>query len=650
MRRHRRHPVLSLPPGSEQKWAEVGPSCTRSSAASVSVCRVAHRRGPSARKCVRIDWSSSGWCLFAYSRVGPQPSRYGPVLLLPKSTRKQVLVMRSVRRPRARLLAGMAEGTRPRFAAPLAVSLSGLLLSGLLCGVASATPAGHAPEVGSTSAQPSKPSKPPKPPKPLVDLTLSLADESVVVSGENVTFTGTAPATLNGRTVLLNQKRRSGDWFVVGRATITDGTFTISGFPRVLTGTVQWRVSTTVGKQTHLSPAQATEVWAWFWMSQLRRISNYTSDDIRTDTSPLIGGVRYPHSVEHVSWANDIDAVTIYDLGYKCSTFNAWIGVNDKAAPGTGAVYYVTLDGTMFKVGSKGIGAATEITVETAGFLRIELQWYKTGDEQEGLAFGSARVLCSAKPRGGAAEAAAQPAAPKPATDLTLELEGEGPVVGGTKTTFTGSAPASLADTTVLLQRLTPVGWVTVGSSKIGAEGAFSVRGFAVGPGENSWRARAAIGKKVHLSAATTTPVWHWFWMDQLTRVDTPWEGAETKTYPSMGGSIYPHSVQSGDDWYGNTAVFNLAYKCSAFNAWIGIGDEGPVNSRTGFVVTLDDLTFDVGTKRAGTPTEVTLDAAGFMRIGLNWTNQIDGYGDEHYVFGSARVLCNANPARGKVR
>jgi hypothetical protein len=279
--------------------------------------------------------------------------------------------------------AALPGGLRHMFRASSLVRATALLCAAVLtvASIAAITPA------GATSPDRTLP-------RAAATMTITRTSTGPVETGDRVKFTGTAPTSWNGKRVAL--QRRVGakaDWVKVASPKVTDGTMKANG---VATGVGQnsWRFVAVINGKATYSPTVNNKVLGWFYLHDL----SYVDRDGGFADQWAIGGKNYGKSVGG-DGSSDTDWIE-YNLSYRCTTFEAYIGIGDDSESGTSADFYLTLDGERTLVGSKGLGSASLITVNTATRLRIRLEMDPTNpSEPDGSwVFGNARVLCSKAP------------------------------------------------------------------------------------------------------------------------------------------------------------------------------------------------------------------------------------------------------------
>ncbi|WGX95933.1 NPCBM/NEW2 domain-containing protein [Nocardioides sp. L-11A] len=246
-----------------------------------------------------------------------------------------------------------------------------------------------------------------------ISLTLTSAGEAV--TGDAVTFAGSATKKLRGRKVRLLRSVGGGAWVEVGKARIQrDRTFTIQGVASGV-GANAWQVRAktkpvkrngrTVKKgRAVTSGIVQTTVLQWFFLSDRAWVdSKDEAGSYPFRGSMTSGGTAFTRSIsfgsytsawdwERASWAE-------YNLGYHCRRFEASIGISDTSATGTDATFFVSLDGARRSVGRKVLGAPSPVGVDVAGVLSLRLEGVPNSQDRYGRGgFGDARVLCAAQP------------------------------------------------------------------------------------------------------------------------------------------------------------------------------------------------------------------------------------------------------------
>ena len=225
-------------------------------------------------------------------------------------------------------------------------------------------------------------------------LTIARTTTGTVVTGTKVSFTGTAPAALEGRRVALQRRvGAKGDWVKVAGATVTSHSMSATGVATGV-GKNSWRFVAKLNGTTYTSKVLSHQVYGWFFLADLDAVD---SDGGYAD-SWVIGGKTYGKSVGG-NGSSSTDWIE-YNLSYRCISLDAYIGIGDDSETGTTADFYVTLDGARESVGSQGLGPASHLVIDTSTRLRVRLEMDPTNaDAPDGSwAFGNARVLCSGRP------------------------------------------------------------------------------------------------------------------------------------------------------------------------------------------------------------------------------------------------------------
>jgi hypothetical protein len=236
-------------------------------------------------------------------------------------------------------------------------------------------------------------------------LTLTRTSSGTIVAGTPVQFSGTAAKSLRGSKVALQRRVGAGKrakWVTLTRRKVNStGTFKVAAKASG-GGKNYWRVSTKTkrGQRVYSSPV-STAVYQWYYLSDL----DHVEADRFGNGSAEIGGHNFSRSVmnawdfwwEHEPYGE-------WNLGYKCVTFTASIGLTDNSTSAGKVEFRATTDGQETSYGTKSIGPATPLTLPVKGILRLRLtDVYVEGPTGSGDgsfwgAWGDAKILCSAKP------------------------------------------------------------------------------------------------------------------------------------------------------------------------------------------------------------------------------------------------------------
>jgi hypothetical protein len=230
------------------------------------------------------------------------------------------------------------------------------------------------------------------------DLTLSLTSSAEPSSGDKVSFEGSAPTSLAGSVVTLQRRvGTKGDWISVGKSRVgSDGAFAVGGVSTGV-GVNQWRATVKKGQAKHQSRVVKTTVFGWYYLSAL---SSVDTSDWDVDHEPTtIGGQTFNKSLRVYGEYRGDSSWIDYNVSYRCKTFEASIGVDDQSETGFTGSFTAYLDGAETTFGSKALGPATKVSLDTSARLRLRLEATTTSNNPEGyLGWGDARVLCSGKP------------------------------------------------------------------------------------------------------------------------------------------------------------------------------------------------------------------------------------------------------------
>lgn len=235
----------------------------------------------------------------------------------------------------------------------------------------------------------------PRASKQATAISLTMVTKGRIISGSKVAFTGKAPKALRGKRVKLERRvGAKGAWVRVGGGKVAaNGAFRASGIATGF-GAVSFRAVGKVKKKIFASRAVGSQVYAWFNLAD----QNYVDTQGMDIDSIQMGGVSYGNSpLGGLDFAGDVDWID-YNLGYHCSTFQASIGISDNADTGTQGEFYLTRDAERQLLGAKALGAATLVSQDVAGRLRIRLETVGTGSPVGDAGFGNARILCKANP------------------------------------------------------------------------------------------------------------------------------------------------------------------------------------------------------------------------------------------------------------
>ena len=224
-------------------------------------------------------------------------------------------------------------------------------------------------------------------------IKLSRVGSSPTVAGEYVSFSGTTPTVLRGKTVTL-QRMDPGQtrWVSVGTGKVTQkSSYTVRGKAAGM-GKNQWRAVYS-GTNTYKSATLSTKVSKWLYLDDLEEVDGYGFESIE---SVGVGATTYTRGL--VSYQSSGGYETEYNLSYKCTSFVAGIGLNNTSRTGSKAKLSVSLDGVDITLAkAQGIGTGKSVKLDVTGTFRLAL---KTSSivGTPGAVFGNARILCSGTP------------------------------------------------------------------------------------------------------------------------------------------------------------------------------------------------------------------------------------------------------------
>ncbi len=228
-------------------------------------------------------------------------------------------------------------------------------------------------------------------------VTIARATTGIVVSGTYVRFTGRAPRSLAGKRVQLQQKAtRRAAWVTVGRGRVkADGSWGSRGTARGANRNF-WRVKLKTRSATLISSTLVHKVYSW------RSVST-DFDFVEGD-----GGWRWAFGAFDVngqSYEQSIGASAFYsgtrtnqvDLGRRCLTFQATVGLSDDAESATRVTAAMYADSAqVWRQTGFALGSSTPISLDVANVLRLRFDSTRTSTDGDGyLVWGNARLLCT---------------------------------------------------------------------------------------------------------------------------------------------------------------------------------------------------------------------------------------------------------------
>jgi hypothetical protein len=216
-------------------------------------------------------------------------------------------------------------------------------------------------------------------------------------AGQTVTFKGTAPKSLAGRTISLQRRTGKQRWVKVASARVArSGAFKVSS-KVTAAGLNRWRMrSARINGTVHVSNVAKTRVFKWFHLSDLYEVN---ADGMWTG-DVAIAGKAYAKSIEGDDHRWQDSNWIEYNLSYRCRQFSAVAGLQDYSESGSQAEFVVSVDDTPTSIGVLSLGKAESVDMNVAGGFRIRLETRTVGESSDyGYgAYGNARVLCSGTP------------------------------------------------------------------------------------------------------------------------------------------------------------------------------------------------------------------------------------------------------------
>jgi hypothetical protein len=234
------------------------------------------------------------------------------------------------------------------------------------------------------------------------DLTLHRVTTGTPLSGTSVRFTGTAPSSMRGKYVKLQRSVGStGAWVTLTSAKVSStGRIATAGRAASI-GLNRWRLLRADAVATHVSPFQRTTVYNWFNLSGLDYVDSHRFDE----GGAAIAGRYFPNSVMNsTSFWYDKNDWREWNLGYKCKSLSATVGLRDDSATGSQVAFTSTLDGANTDWGTLGLGQSKPVNQAVNGFFRLRLQDtyvagpLGSGDTSGYGVWGNAKILCMARP------------------------------------------------------------------------------------------------------------------------------------------------------------------------------------------------------------------------------------------------------------
>jgi len=146
--------------------------------------------------------------------------------------------------------------------------------------------------------------------------------------------------------------------------------------------------ATSTTKTAHQDTEPFT-VYGWVYVDTLDWVEGAWNEGTAT-----VNGTSYPRSVYAYHWDADSGAV---DLGRKCKTLTATVGLRDDSSSTVQMSTAVTADSTEInRIDGIGLGQSTPISLDITGILRLTFSVTRTsGSGYWYLVYGDARALCA---------------------------------------------------------------------------------------------------------------------------------------------------------------------------------------------------------------------------------------------------------------
>lgn len=227
-------------------------------------------------------------------------------------------------------------------------------------------------------------------------------------------------------------------------------------------------------------------------------------------------------------------------------------------------------------------------------------------------------------------------------------------LTAGETVQISGNTSAALAGQTIRLQLFSGDQWTTVATAKVSTSRTFSVSARATQGGAVKYRVHAAGGAGVSAtaSASRTFDVYQWFSLADLSPT-TRSKNFVTQGTVALGGQSIAKTVGplwAHGGWGGlkaGNAEYNLSYRCTTFQATVGVPDTSGRKASWGFHVAADDVALADTYAVLAKPQRLNLDVTGAFRLVLS-NDRITGDPYQDYEgdasWGAARILCLGQP------
>lgn len=219
-----------------------------------------------------------------------------------------------------------------------------------------------------------------------------------LTTDENFDISGSASQDLVGEKVYL-QMLNSADssWASISDSVAieSDGSFHLVVPARQTGRDLKLRIlapATLTTKPAHADLDPFT-VYGWVYVDKLQWVEGAWGEG-----SAAVNGVSYPRSIyTSFDWSTSGTKSGAVDLGRKCKTLTATVGLRDDSNTSVRFSISVTADSTeVSRIDNVGLGQSTPISVDITGILRLAFSATKTTSRDEGSpVYGDARVLCA---------------------------------------------------------------------------------------------------------------------------------------------------------------------------------------------------------------------------------------------------------------
>lgn len=235
-------------------------------------------------------------------------------------------------------------------------------------------------------------------------VTLTKTSKTTATAGDYVTFTGRTSAGLAGNTWRIQQLKGS-NWTNISSGKVNkSGTFSATA-RLTIPGKSKFRVAVVGSPEANAASSKQVylSTYGWYYLSEMERVDSSRFGSLNSGLK--IGGTNYSRSVGNNTnfWWNSTPYAE-WNLGYKCLSFEATVGLSDDSPSAYLVGFTSKLDAVEADHGVMSIGKKMAVKVDTRGAFRLTLQDnYVAGPTGSGGAtgigaWGNARVLCLGAP------------------------------------------------------------------------------------------------------------------------------------------------------------------------------------------------------------------------------------------------------------